>query len=343
MKRPLEFTQSTQLSVTSRSAYTLVEMLVATALTMVLMGAVVTIFGSIGRTVSDSRSVVESCDRLRAASIRLQMDLDGATATGLAGKNPDENGYLQIIEGPVGRHILPSSVAINKKDNDSPDYSVTDFDDILMFTTHGKGVGFSSGTIEADFAEVIWFVQGNKLYRHVVPVVPGNNTLADLALRTNRYAGGTLEPADGTNVDFWENTAGAAGGTTSSDLVLTNVIGFDVKVWDPLAQMYVDLGGEGSIAFSDANRDDSSGLANGESRVYDTWSMNQRQVNYGTPDLSTDGFDNNGIGGIDDSSERQLSPPYAAPLRGIKVEIRIFEPSSRQIRVVNVVGEFLPK
>jgi len=53
----------------------------------------------------------------------------------------------------------------------------------------------------------------------------------------------------------------------ADDIILTNVIGFDVKAWDPLANggagAYVDLGGTTPVAavtFADANRQAKSGL-----------------------------------------------------------------------------------
>ncbi len=55
------------------------------------------------------------------------------------------------------------------------------------------------------------------------------------------------------------------------------------------------------------------------------------------------GFDDNGINGVDDADELRTSPPYPVPLRGIQVKIRVFEPDSRQVREVTVVQDFLPQ
>ena len=48
-----------------RSGYTLVEILVATTLTLMLMTAVVTVFGGVGDGISKSRRALEQFDRLR--------------------------------------------------------------------------------------------------------------------------------------------------------------------------------------------------------------------------------------------------------------------------------------
>jgi prepilin-type N-terminal cleavage/methylation domain-containing protein len=343
MKR-LSLSRRTPFSPSARrsSGFTLIEMLVATALTLILMGAVVRIFGAIGQTVSDSRSIVEATDRLRAAQIRLQKDLDGATASLM-----NEIGYLEVIEGPVGLTISPGDVAVDE--NGAPDLTVGDFDDVLVLTTHSGGASFSGlrdgNTIESDYAEVAWFVRGSNLYRREMLVAPGT-TLADLARRDNRFVhGGQWPPAPG-KIDFW-NYGQQNPGDASEDVILTNVIGFDVKVWDIEARAYVDLGGQGSVSF--ANVDPRSGLTSaGGERVYDTWSLSYESDGIDQDadrvfDQASDGFDNNGTGGVDDTSERETSPPYAVPLRGIKVEIRMFEPTSRQVRLVTVVGEFLPK
>lgn len=71
-------------------------------------------------------------------------------------------------------------------------------------------------------------------------------------------------------------------------------------------------------------------------------------------DEAMDGADNleyidipNGIAGrqhgVDDVGERETSPPYPIPLRGIQVRIRLYEPGSRQIRQATVVSDFTPE
>ncbi len=59
-------------------------------------------------------------------------------------------------------------------------------------------------------------------------------------------------------------------------------------------------------------------------------------------DQGTNGLDDDVNGIVDDINEFETRPPFAAQLRGIRVTIRIYEPSSQQIRQVTVVGDFLP-
>ncbi|NLF73329.1 MAG: hypothetical protein GX575_30195 [Candidatus Anammoximicrobium sp.] len=85
--------------------------------------------------------------------------------------------------------------------------------------------------------------------------------------------------------------------------------------------------------------------------VYCTWSTHYERngVNEdvsGTdtsPDEGTDGFDTDNQNGVDDAGERETSPPYPVPLRGIQVRIRSVEPDTRQVRQVTVVADFVPE
>ena len=74
MKRPVSPHPVRLVSHAPPYGYTLVEILVATVLTLIMMGVVVAMFGRVGDSVSDSRATLELSDRLRATAARLQMD-----------------------------------------------------------------------------------------------------------------------------------------------------------------------------------------------------------------------------------------------------------------------------
>ncbi len=163
--------------------YTLVEILVATVLSLILMGAVVRMFGDVGESITDSRSMLESADRLRVAEARLQLDLAGVTATVSPPRKPENNeGYFEYIEGPMTQAGAPTYA--RNSDSSTADTTVGDFDDILMFTTRSKSrpfvgkYGSSGATIQSDVAEVAWFLRGNTLHRRVLLVAPGVTTSA---------------------------------------------------------------------------------------------------------------------------------------------------------------------
>jgi len=438
MKRPIPVRSRAAV----HAAFTLVEILMALALSLLLLGAVITMFGKVSESIGDSRSLLEMADRLRLAETRLQLDLAGATATMNPPRNPANNeGYFEYIEGPA---TTGSNIAVNTDNGSNQDTTVGDFDDILMFTTRSNGQPFVGRSGQSYVAEVAWFLRGRTLHRRVLLVMPGTitnmrigspggfsyansdvsvhlnsgtpatvtaNTLADLTRRANRFAhitdlpaaGGcsnwtwmwktsagvqytfpTLPTLDecccsgwvptakapdwipnpvpyalGNSLDFWTTatgnrmtdydlTASTSNVRVSDDIILTNVIGFDVKAWDPTQNAYVDLGYAG-VSYASApnglgHLGDPNSQLNGTAttaRVYDTWSTTY----FGT--LWNDGIDKdangtaNGI--VDDDSEKTNPPPYPVPLRGIQVKIRVFEPDSKQIREVTVVQDFLPQ
>ncbi len=180
-----------------QSGYTLVEILVATTLTLILMTAVVAVFGGVGDGISKSRRAMEQVDRLRTAAQQLRLDLQGVTVT-LDGRpaRPEENqGYFEYIEGG----ILGLPKAINAVTGGTNDTSVGERGDILMFTTrnaarpflgrYSLSVDSSNPTLQSDVAEVAWFLRGTTLHRRVLLVAPGvaqNQSFASLQKSSTR-------------------------------------------------------------------------------------------------------------------------------------------------------------
>ncbi len=187
MQRPVKSAQLRAISACPARGYTLVEILVATALTLIMVAAVVQIFGSIGESINESRTTLEMSEGVRTAKTRLEMDLAGITVTMLPPRRPETyEGYFEYIEGPIG--ALPTShpayrprpVDVDVDPTNPPaDTTVGDFDDILMFTTQSTGrpflgrcAGAPEGVIESDVAEIAWFVRGRTLYRRMLLVAP---------------------------------------------------------------------------------------------------------------------------------------------------------------------------
>jgi len=235
------------------------------------------------------------------------------------------------------------------------------------------------------------------------PPIPGSMALQPTAepfdAWKNPYPWQGVDPSTGT-LPGWPPNLGFPP-RIADDVVLNNVIGFDVKAWDPGAPVlallasgqillpgdpgylfglqnvgsgyqivsygaYVDLNygcplgpvlcgnlvNSGSVfagpgdARSRTYGTDPAAPGVLRSAVYDTWSTHyERELGNGQ---ASDGFDNDapgspGYGIVDDPGEQQFPPPYAAPLRGIQVKIRVFEPDSRQVREVTVIQEFVTK
>jgi hypothetical protein len=83
-------------------------MLIAVAITLVMMAAVVTLFANITASVRIRRASIEMDGQLRHVRNMLQQDLAGATCPGLTWQRPESNhGYIELIEG-IYRDTYPS-------------------------------------------------------------------------------------------------------------------------------------------------------------------------------------------------------------------------------------------
>ena len=247
------------------------------------------------------------------------------------------------------------------------------------------------------------------------------NSLADLTKRENRFGNSNGAFPNPSLINPWDSVAllsfvlrevdinpaaGPANQTvvsrTGEDIVLTQLMGFDVKVYDPNAPIrvlptsseplvpgdpgygdatanrigigaYVDLGYTTNTALpqgvaastsynippytawiGSAPSSDFSGSPNSKSQLttatYDTWSLDyerdgidQDDGGSGLVDEGTDGLDNNTANGVDDVGERETSPPYPVPLRGIQIRLRMYDNSTRQVRQNTVVADFIPE
>jgi prepilin-type N-terminal cleavage/methylation domain-containing protein len=461
-----------------RHAFTLIEMLVSLAITLIMMGAVVTLFGTVTDSVSSSRALLEASDRLRACRNRLQADLQCATASMKPPLRPENGeGYLEIIEGPNIDGVNQFNQVRASTPAPQPANTLFgDTDDALLLTVRSRGEPFvgkiPTGTLESQVAEVAYFLARSTppgeavidpiatdpitvttplrlftLYRRVMlvyPAAPGlgsdatnafynsydvsarydatlgarvANTLGDLTKRENRFNRGSAVFPFPYNAAITGFDAATTPVRLGDDVILTNVLSFDVQVYDPGAPLFVtngtlveprdagyrqqlaaisgsypppltpgapigfgayvdlgygyvqstDLGPNYTVSFPltyaptpatagyltplFASAPPSlSGLASSHSAgpfVYDTWSWHYEndgvdQFGDSKIDLGTNGLDDDGINGVDDIGERETMPPYPSPLRGIRVTIRVYEPSSQQVRQVTVVQDYLP-
>jgi prepilin-type N-terminal cleavage/methylation domain-containing protein len=161
----------------NRRGMTLVEMMVATAATLLLMSAIAQIFSVFGTAVSDSRSVIDLDGRMRSVAWRLRSDLDGVTA----GTNPPlspeaDEGYFEVIEGPNNDQFIYVDPVTNGTyspgfdkwsspagPSSSDDRVAGDTDDVLLFTTRNAETEFlgkfDTARIESPLAEVAWFLR----------------------------------------------------------------------------------------------------------------------------------------------------------------------------------------
>jgi type II secretory pathway component PulJ len=188
---------------TIRRGMTLVEMLVATTCTLILMGAIAQVFGAFGTAVSDSRSMIELDAQLRSVAWRLRNDLAGATARTLPPLEVEAGeGYFEVIEGP-------RSDTQDANGNAIPLTNLTaDIDDVLLFTTRntetpylGKYDYGATKTIESQLAEVAWFLRPTENPTGTIPPV----ATYTLFRRQNLVIGyvGVAPFLDGANQASW--------------------------------------------------------------------------------------------------------------------------------------------
>jgi prepilin-type N-terminal cleavage/methylation domain-containing protein len=401
-----------------RTGFSLTELLVASAVALLVMAGVATMIGTFGRAASQSQALVALAGRMRSTAWQLRQDLAGVTAELVPWARPESNsGYFELLEGP-------------QADTGGPAALTGDTDDILLFTTRAVGgpfVGrYGSNSIESDCAEVAWFCRqaadqplpGTTLFNlhrrqllvvgyvgqapffdgtAATPVPVANlegsnstplydlslrregafavpNTLADLTKRENRfmrsgtfsYVGDNDTPLTATSTAFpyvfplvtstspFRNNRSLPNATFDNtdrvweDVLLTNVISFDVRVFDPQSlpdAAYVQLSGSAAATSTLLRAADSRSRL---SATYDTWSLHYEfngldDDNDNVIDDGTNGFDDNNNGVPDDPAEYETSPPYPVPLRGIEVRIRCYEPSSKEVRQMTVRHSFIPK
>jgi hypothetical protein len=188
----------------------------------------------------------------------------------------------------------------------------------------------------ANLTDVSCRVQGD----YAIP-----NCLGDLTRRENRFLHAAAFPHEfnSASVDLTFDRSSPRFG---EDILLTNVIAFDVRVWDEDAPVqFVNSGGNSEVALVPGDSgyglgtdgsfgafvDLGNNLVAGPSTVlssamdsrsrltrttYCTWSTHYTQVNPGT------------------------APPYASSLRGLEIKLRCYEPSSKQVRQMTIRHSF---
>ncbi|MBX3423053.1 MAG: prepilin-type N-terminal cleavage/methylation domain-containing protein [Pirellulaceae bacterium] len=157
----------------SRRAFSLIEVMIATAVTLLMMLGLAQIFRVLGESMSQGRSALELNNRLRSVVHRIRTDLDNVTVTprNLPLKFGTAQGYLKYYEGPCSDYTFASEPRLNR---------FGDMDDIFMATVKAKDAWFTGKvprfiaekraptsaaelqdlvTIASQYAEVVIFAQ----------------------------------------------------------------------------------------------------------------------------------------------------------------------------------------
>ncbi len=292
-----------RLTRSERKGVSLSELLVASAIGLMVMAAAASLFSAFSKGVAQSRSIVDVSARLRNAAWQLRQDLHGVTVPPTRWVRPEANaGYFEIVENGN-----PAAIS-----------TAGDTDDVLMFTTMSMAEPFSgrlgeTERFESPVAEVVWFcLPSGKTFNNgplfnlhrrllLVAATPGagpfvtgldsqaviapiDRSLDDLSFRGSGTANSLANLSTVAN-RFW-NVAGVSkslkGMREGDDIILSDVQSFDVRCFDAESGTY----GDGSYSTT---------------------------------------FSSNG------------TPPADPPLRGLQVTIRSVETSSGQVRQVTVV------
>jgi prepilin-type N-terminal cleavage/methylation domain-containing protein len=114
-----------QFAIRNRRGLTLIEMLIAMAITLVMMAAVVTLFANISASIRNRRAMIELGGQLRQVRQRLALDLAGATCAAKTWQRPGENrGYIEYGEGPYS-DMNPSALTDRDPSNGELDYTTS--------------------------------------------------------------------------------------------------------------------------------------------------------------------------------------------------------------------------
>lgn len=134
----------------TRPGLTIVEMLVAMAITLLIMAAVVTVFANVSSSVTRRRATIEMSSALRNVRETLARDLAGATCPAVPWQRPESNvGYIEIIEGPQNDYY-PSIHLFDGNGDGEPDDITSTLSgiDLTLSSLPGSNLG---GTAANDF------------------------------------------------------------------------------------------------------------------------------------------------------------------------------------------------
>ncbi|MBR5160194.1 MAG: prepilin-type N-terminal cleavage/methylation domain-containing protein [Thermoguttaceae bacterium] len=328
----------------NRSGYTLIEILLAVTLGLVLLLGVVQMFAMVGNFVTGSQGLMELDQKVRSAQIMLQNDLSRYTARMTTPASPCSGaGYFRIEE----KTVTPASADTRLSDFYSNLNGVIgDNDDVLSFTIHDLDSPFigrnGTNVVHSPDAEVKWFVNKNannvySLYRRIIVLDPPGvpSTALTGNIKHASLSDLTFSPGVSTETNYRDSKA--VTDITNAELILDNIIIFDVKVWDPekvdsttqKKGQYVDLGSGTSFNAARGTTFDTGSQfkVTGASSTNITQTGTVTNIAVNAPNPNNFSLPNAKMAGVN--------------LQGIQIRVRTFDPSSGIIRDFTVEQEFV--
>jgi hypothetical protein len=147
---------------TVRHGLSLIEIMIALTMTLIVLGAMMTAFQTVSRSMQSGRAMIELASRIRNIESTLRSDLGNLTVEPRPYTTTIPSGYFQIVEGPRNDSTMRATVS----------NVIGDVDDTLSMTIQTKGRLFrgrwldNTGTtqiVESPIAEVVWFPVWNEL------------------------------------------------------------------------------------------------------------------------------------------------------------------------------------
>ena len=253
---------------TCARGFSLIEVLIAATLALIAMGSVASLFGMYGRTVSQSQTIVDLNARIRNAASQLRQDLHGVTVVPKPWVRPEANaGYFQIIEGTYSD---TSPIGSLGDADDQLMVTIASLGKPFVGSLQSANPPASElQSLECPFAEVVWFCEASgqtfenkplyNLFRRQLLVsgapaagtflnrvaAPIDRNLTDISCRDSGGSKITNSLSDLSKPAnrFW-NVTGAVKPLQNSrageDIILGNVIAFDVRAFMPGGSSYTD-------------------------------------------------------------------------------------------------------
>ena len=128
---------------TSRTGMTMIEVLIATAMTLMIMLALAQMFKMTSEGISAGRARLTGSDQLRSVTSLLRFDLQGLTVSTTTHPQSTKSplGYFMYYDGPISEFtaMLFNYLPTGKEEEDKfSGGRWSDIDDVLMFTEIGR-------------------------------------------------------------------------------------------------------------------------------------------------------------------------------------------------------------
>lgn len=163
----------------ARRGLTLVELLVTVALMLMIMSIIVAVFTVVTDAMKTARDDQELANVAQRLDAMIRQDLGGATARFTPPLNPQDNlGYFEYGENSPADaqgEDTDDYVALTAKAPPGQPFSGRVMLPQGFFpagTARAGQVRYLPTTITSDYAEIVYFVRNNNLYRRVLLVVP---------------------------------------------------------------------------------------------------------------------------------------------------------------------------